>query len=192
MHPSPAQTRRIGVSAGQGGRDGPGRTCPTTTHGFLGGTERGLSGRCSGSGTAQLGRCAVGAGGGRSVGAAASAWRTTIRRFSRVWRAWSSRMPMTAVTSCWTSGSTRSRTACPAGVRSTRTRRRSAGLRRRLSWQTHPTARLRSRSPCVVAWSPQRQRRQLTAPGWEPAVTSSFHPLKAANTSPFSRSGTLK
>jgi hypothetical protein len=60
MHPSPAQTRRIGVSAGQGGRDGPGRTCPTTTHGFLGGTERGLSGRCSGSGTAQLGRCAAG------------------------------------------------------------------------------------------------------------------------------------
>jgi hypothetical protein len=44
-------------------------------------------------------------------------------------------------------------TACPAGVRSTRTRRRSAGLRRGISWQTHPTARLRSRSPCVVAWT---------------------------------------
>ena len=40
--------------------------------------------------------------------------------------------------------------------------------------------------------SAQRQRRQLTAPCLEPAVTSSFHPPKAAKTSPFSRSGTLK
>ena len=37
-----------------------------------------------------------------------------------------------------------------------------------------------------------RQRRQLTAPGWEPAETSLFSPAKAARTSPFSRSGTLK
>ena len=41
-------------------------------------------------------------------------------------------------------------------------------------------------------YSAQRQRRQLTAPSLEPAVTSSFHPPKAAKTSPFSRSGTLK
>lgn len=40
--------------------------------------------------------------------------------------------------------------------------------------------------------SAQRHRRQLTAPFLEPAVTSSFHPPKAAKTSPFSRSGTLK
>src|SRR5215813_9394011 len=38
----------------------------------------------------------------------------------------------------------------------------------------------------------QRQRRQLTAPGWEPAVTSPFSAPKAARTSAFSRSGTLK
>src|SRR5215207_10514742 len=56
--------------------------------------------------------------------------------------------------------------------------------------KTHPPARLRIRSPCLV--DPQRQRRQLIAPGWEPAVTSSFHPLKAAKTSSFSPPGTLK
>ena len=44
----------------------------------------------------------------------------------------------------------------------------------------------------VSRFSAQRQRRQLTAPSLEPAVTSSFHPPKAAKTSPFSRSGTLK
>jgi hypothetical protein len=43
-----------------------------------------------------------------------------------------------------------------------------------------------------VSNSAQRQRRQLTAPSLEPAVTSPFHPPKAAKTSPFSRSGTLK
>ncbi len=37
--------------------------------------------------------------------------------------------------------------------------------------------------------STQRQRRQLVAPGSDPAVTSLFHPAKVANTSPFSRSG---
>lgn len=44
---------------------------------------------------------------------------------------------------------------------------------------------------CANSRSTQRQRRQLTAPGSAPAVTSPFHPAKAANTSPFSRSGTL-
>src|SRR5215472_9069772 len=38
----------------------------------------------------------------------------------------------------------------------------------------------------------QRQRRQLTSPGWEPAVTSPLSAPKAARTSAFSRSGTLK
>jgi hypothetical protein len=38
----------------------------------------------------------------------------------------------------------------------------------------------------------QCHRRQLMDPGWEPAVTSPFHPAKASRTSPFSRSGTLK
>ena len=44
---------------------------------------------------------------------------------------------------------------------------------------------------CSVLRATQRQRRQLTAPGSEPAVTSPFSPAKAASTSPFSRSGTL-
>ena len=44
----------------------------------------------------------------------------------------------------------------------------------------------------AVSHSAQCQRRQLTAPGSEPAVTSLFHPPKAAKTSPFSRSGTPK
>jgi hypothetical protein len=191
MHPSPAQTRRIGVSAGQrgDGRGGLARPPPT-------GCQAGLSVGCRagapGSGTAQLGRCAAGAGGDRSVGAAVIAWRTTVRWASRVWRAWSSRVPMTAVTSCWTSGSTRSRTACPAGVRSTR---RGGG---RPGCAAASAGRLARPQGCgaahrvFVAWPPQRQRRQLVAPGLEPAVTSSFHPLKEANTSPFSRSGTLK
>jgi hypothetical protein len=48
----------------------------------------------------------------------------------------------------------------------------------------HEQSQPRDRSQC--------QRRQLTAPGSEPAVTSPFHPLKAAKASPFSRSGTLK
>src|SRR5207245_1460871 len=43
-----------------------------------------------------------------------------------------------------------------------------------------------------ISHSAQCQRRQLIAPGSEPAVTSSFHPLKAATASPFSRSGTWK
>ena len=44
---------------------------------------------------------------------------------------------------------------------------------------------------CSDSRSPQCHRRQLTAPGSAPAVTSPLHPAKAANTSPFSRSGTL-
>lgn len=43
-----------------------------------------------------------------------------------------------------------------------------------------------------ISLAAQRQRRQLTAPGLEPAVTSPFHPLKAPKTSSFSRTGTLK
>jgi len=69
--------------------------------------------------------------------------------------------------------------------------------------RAHAAANRRSRPRIVSyrrAWNErfreslavQRQRRQLTAPSWDPAVTSSFHPPKAANTSPSSRSGTLK
>ncbi len=43
-----------------------------------------------------------------------------------------------------------------------------------------------------VLHSAQRQRRQLTAPGLDPAVTSGFHPLKAPKVSSLSRLGTLK
>jgi hypothetical protein len=129
MHPSPAQTRRIGVSAGQGGRDGPGRTCATTTHGFLGGTERGLSGRCSGSGTAQLGRCAAG---GRR-------WQVGGRRGYRL--ADDGQVVQQGVEGLVVEGAHDGsdelldlvqhpvQDGLPDGVRSTRTRRRSAGLR---------------------------------------------------------------
>jgi hypothetical protein len=80
----------------------------------------------------------------------------------------------------------------PAGVRPTR---RGGG---RPGCAAASAGRLARPQGCgaahrvFVAWPPQRQRRQLVAPGLEPAVTSSFHPLKEANTSPFSRSGTLK
>jgi hypothetical protein len=46
--------------------------------------------------------------------------------------------------------------------------------------------------PGTLTIGAQRHRRQLTAPSSEPAVTSPFQPTKAASTSPFSRSGTLK
>jgi hypothetical protein len=42
----------------------------------------------------------------------------------------------------------------PGGGEVDQTRRRSAGLRRGISWQTRPPARLRSRSPCFRGVGP--------------------------------------
>jgi hypothetical protein len=150
MHPSPVQTRRIGVLLVKGGW-WPGRTCATTTHGLLGGTERGLSGRCSGSGTAQLGRCAAG---GRR-------WQVGGRRGDRM--ADDGQVVQQGVEGLIVEGAHDGgdelldigqhpvQDGLPGGGEVDQTRRRSAGLRRGISWQTHPTARLRSRSPCFVA-----------------------------------------
>jgi hypothetical protein len=87
------------------------------------------------------------------VGAAVIAWRTTVRWSTRVWRAWSSRGPHGGGDQLLDLGQHPVQDSLPGRGEVDQNAAAVGRAAPRHHMQTHPTARLRSRSPCVAAWT---------------------------------------